>query len=56
MDFIDFLSDLRQRSRAEITLYPIGTADDGYQSRDREFNIWEKKVSELNDEKIRMKR
>jgi len=56
MDFIDFLSDLRQRSRGEITLYPIGTVDDAYQSREKEFNIWEKKISELNDEKIRMKR
>ena len=56
MDFIDFLEDLSQRTRGEITLYPIGTVDDEYRSREKKFTIWEKKISELNDEKIRMKR
>ena len=54
MDFIDFLMDLSENS--SVILYPIGTIENQYLARDEEFKIWERKVSLLKNDTIRMKR
>jgi len=54
MDFIDFLMDLS--SKSSVILYPLGTIENHYMPTDEEFAIWERKVSLLKNDTIRMKR
>ncbi len=54
MDFIDFIEELS--IRCHIIIYPMGSVDYEYRAKDEEFRIWERKVSLLRSENIRMRR
>ena len=54
MDFIDFIEELS--GRFHTTLYPIGSVEYDYRAKDEEFRIWERKVSLLRSDNIRMRR
>ncbi|MEA3490820.1 MAG: DUF2868 domain-containing protein [Campylobacterota bacterium] len=56
MDFIDFLTALSEDESRSVTLYPVGTTEQGYRVKDDAFDIWAEKVDKLKSANIRMKR
>lgn len=56
MDFMDFITELSHKDINTIEIYLIGIKENAYQSTKSDFEIWERKLSLLGDEKIRMKK
>jgi len=54
MDFMDFLESLLG-SADKIIVYPIGTKNDGYKTNSKEVNVWARKLSTLNSQKVWLK-
>jgi len=53
MDFIDFLEDiLRKSSIVKVEVTPLGTTTEAYESRDRDMEIWLKKLQTIHSEKL----
>ena len=55
MDFVDYLNDLTERVDKVIVM-PIGTQKNDYEASDKEVDVWESKLSALNNEKVWLKR
>ena len=55
MDFVDYLSELTDRVD-KVILMPIGTKKNEYEASDREIDVWENKLSLLNNVKVWLKR
>lgn len=55
MDFADYLSDLTAKVDKVIVM-PIGTQQNGYQAADKEIDVWESKLTVLNNMKVWLKR
>ena len=55
MDFMDYLEDLVAKVD-KLIVYPIGTQEEGYKSKPRFVDIWERKIAPLEEEKIWLKR
>ncbi len=51
MDFMDYLEELLKKVD-KVIIYPIGSASEGYKSETRFIDIWAKKLSLLNHEKV----
>jgi len=56
MDFIDFIEDLSHKDVKSIEIYLIGIKEYSYKCTDEDFEIWERKLSLLEDKKVRIKR
>jgi len=56
MDFIDFIEGLSHKDVKSIEIYLIGIKEYLYKCTDADFEIWERKLSLLNDKKVRIKR
>ena len=56
MDFVDFITELSNKDVKNIEIYLIGIKENSYQATNSDFKIWNRKLSLLRDEKIRMKR
>jgi len=54
MDFIDFLELLCERSD-RVTVAPMGTERQDYFAREKDVNVWARKLSLLNAEKVWLK-
>jgi len=55
MDFMDYVEELLPFVEVLI-IYPIGTQEDDYISTERMIDIWDKKIAQLNDKKVWIKR
>jgi len=55
MDFMDYLDELLP-CVDKIIIYPLGTQEEEYLSKERFIDIWERKISALNNEKVWIKR
>lgn len=55
MDFVDYLNDLSDRIDKVIVM-PIGTRKSDFEAADKEIDIWERKLSLLNNQKVWLKR
>ena len=55
MDFVDYLSDLAQRVDKVIVM-PLGTKKNGYEASDKEIDVWENKLSLLQNIRVWLKR
>ena len=55
MDFVDYLEELMVVAQ-KVTVFPVGTAEEGYRARDRFVDIWAKKLSLLKSQKLWLKR
>ena len=53
-DFEDFLIMLSDKENSEVTVYPLGTKEQAFEVSDRDFAEWEKKISKLKKDNIRM--
>jgi len=51
MDFMDYLEELLKKAD-KVIIYPVGSADEGYKSEVRFIDIWAKKLSLFNHEKV----
>jgi hypothetical protein len=54
MDFIDYLEALVKRVD-KVIVCPVGTEKDAYETDTREVNVWARKLSTLNSEKVWLK-
>ncbi len=54
MDFIDYLESL-SANVDKIVVCPVGTEEDAYETNAREVNVWARKLSILNSEKVWLK-
>ena len=54
MDFIDFLELLCERCD-KVTVVPLGTESQGYIAKEKELNVWARKLSLLDAEKVWLK-
>ncbi|WP_296823679.1 DUF2868 domain-containing protein [Sulfurovum sp.] len=55
MDFIDFLEALTKYVD-KIVVYPVGTMQEQYRPREKEIDVWARKLSTLNHKKVWLKR
>ena len=55
MDFVDYLEDLSQKVQ-KITLLPVGTTENNYQSREQYVDVWEDKLTLIENEKVWLQR
>ena len=55
MDFVDYLNDLTDRIDKVIVM-PIGTQKNNYEASDKEIDVWESKLTALNNGKVWLKR
>lgn len=51
MDFMDYLDELLKKVD-KVIIYPVGSASEGYKSEARFIDIWAKKLSLFNHEKV----
>jgi len=51
MDFMDYLEELLKKVD-KVIIYPVGSANEGYKSEERFIDIWAKKLSLFNHEKV----
>lgn len=54
MDFMDFLENLLSKAD-KVTVAPIGTEENAYVSKEKDVNIWARKLVTLNSEKVWLK-
>ena len=54
MDFIDYLEALAKRVD-KVIVCPIGTTEDQYHTESKEVNVWARKLSMLENEKVWLK-
>ena len=54
MDFIDYLEALTEKVD-KVIVCPIGTIEDQYHTESREVNVWARKLSILENEKVWLK-
>jgi len=54
MDFIDFLESLLEKAD-KVIVAPIGTELQGYVSKEKDVNVWARKLFTLNSEKVWLK-
>ena len=53
MDFVDFLEELIENPKVdEIELFPLGLPENNYQSTQKEFSIWNRKIEGLKAKKV----
>jgi hypothetical protein len=55
MDFIDFISELSHKDVTNIEIYLIGIKENEFKATSSDFEIWNRKLSLLEDDKIRIK-
>jgi len=55
MDFIDFVEDLII-AVDQIVVYPVGMRQEEYKTKPKEVGVWARKLSTLDDKKVRLKR
>jgi len=55
-DFTDFTTELSHKYVDNIEIYLIGIKENLYRCTDIDFEIWERKLSLLNNKKVRIKR
>ncbi|GEM_PF-505602 len=54
MDFMDFLESLLEKAD-KVIVAPIGTEQQAYVSKERDVNVWARKLFTLNNEKVWLK-
>jgi hypothetical protein len=54
MDFIDFLEMLTEKVE-KVIVVPVGTEQNSYLPKEKELNVWARKLSTLNSEKVWIK-
>ena len=55
MDYLDYLEELMVVAQ-KVTVFPVGTVEEGYMASDRFIDIWAKKLSSLESKKLCLKR
>ena len=55
MDFIDYLNDLAEKVD-KVVIMPIGTKKNDYEAMDKEIDVWDSKLSMLQNMKVWLKR
>ena len=55
MDFVDYLTDLSDKVD-KVVVVPIGTAQNHYEAFSKEIDVWENKLSLLNNMKVWLKK
>jgi len=55
MDFIDYIQELIKKVDA-VTIVPVGTADNHYEIKQSTIDVWDRKLSQLAEEKVWLKR
>ena len=55
MDFVDYLSELTKKVDKVIVM-PIGTKKNEYKAAEREVDVWDNKLTVLNNKKVWLKR
>ena len=53
MDFVDFLTGVLEEDTS-VTIYPLGTDENGLEATEAQYMIWERKISSLGLERVRM--
>jgi len=56
MDFMDYLEELLVAEIDKVVIVPVGTVEESYKAADRFINIWIKKLSTVESEKLWLKR
>ena len=51
MDFMDYLEELLQKAD-KVIIYPVGSANEGYEAESKFIDIWAKKLSLFKHEKV----
>jgi hypothetical protein len=54
MDFMDFLESLLEKAD-KVIVAPIGTVQQAYESREKNVNVWARKLFTLKSEKVWLK-
>jgi len=55
MDFVDFVEELIKRVD-EVVVYPIGTSQEQYRAKSKDVDVWARRVSSLNHNRVWLKR
>jgi len=55
MDFVDYLQELAQKVD-KVIVVPVGTAENNYEIKQRTIDVWDRKLSQLAEEKVWLKR
>ena len=53
MDIVDLIIDL-SRVANRVDVVPVGSVDSGFGYSDREFGVWERKMVEIDQPKVRL--
>ena len=55
MDFVDYLQSLSAQV-GKVLVVPVGTAEDNYEIESEDVDVWDRKLTQLNKEKVWLKR
>ena len=55
MDFVDYLTEL-SRKVDKVILVPVGTTKDAYKIKEKFVEVWDRKLSQINEDKVWLKR
>jgi len=55
MDFVDYLQEL-SRKVDKVIVVPVGTAENNYEIKQHTIDVWDRKLSQLAEEKVWLKR
>jgi hypothetical protein len=55
MDFVDYIEELCKKVN-KVVLVPVGTAENAYIIKPKAIDVWDRKLSQLDEEKVWLKR
>ncbi|CAA6804958.1 MAG: Unknown protein [uncultured Sulfurovum sp.] len=55
MDFVDYLLEL-SHSVEKVIIMPIGTVENNYEIKQSAIDVWDRKLTQINEEKVWLKR